>query len=51
MNGAFRVISTPSFESEFRKLSQRNAKLLEAFQELIDILAQQPELKMRILWI
>jgi len=30
MNGTFRVLTTPSFESEFRKLSQRNAKLMDA---------------------
>jgi len=27
MNGGFRVVTTPSFEREFRKLSKRNAKL------------------------
>jgi len=42
MNGAFRVVTTPSFEREFRKLSERNIKLLDALQELIAVLAQDP---------
>ena len=42
MNGAFRVITTPLFEREFRKISQRNAKLLEVLQELIAILSEDP---------
>jgi len=42
MNGAFRVVTTPSFEREFRKLSQRNRKLLDALQELIAMLAEDP---------
>lgn len=40
MNGTFRVVTTPSFEHEFRKLSQRNAKLLDALEELIAILVE-----------
>ncbi|MFI5092932.1 MAG: hypothetical protein ACHQIK_05775 [Candidatus Acidiferrales bacterium] len=42
MNGTFRVVTTPSFEREFRKISQRNAKLVGALEELIAILAQDP---------
>lgn len=42
MNGTFRVVTTPSFEREFRKLSQRNAKLLDALDELIGALAEDP---------
>jgi len=42
MNGTFRVITTPSFEREFRKLSQRNAKLLDALAALIAVLAEDP---------
>jgi mRNA-degrading endonuclease RelE of RelBE toxin-antitoxin system len=42
MNGSFRVVTTPSFEREFRKLSQRNAKLLEALEAMIAILAEDP---------
>jgi mRNA-degrading endonuclease RelE of RelBE toxin-antitoxin system len=43
MNGTFRVVTTPSFEREFRKLSQRNAKLLDALEELIAILVEDPD--------
>jgi len=32
----------PSFEREFRKLSQRNVKLLNVLEELITILAGEP---------
>lgn len=42
MNGTFRVLTTPSFEREFRKLSQRNAKLMDALEELIGILTRDP---------
>jgi mRNA-degrading endonuclease RelE of RelBE toxin-antitoxin system len=42
MHGTFRVITTPSFEREFRRLSQRNAKLLDALAELIAVLAEDP---------
>jgi mRNA-degrading endonuclease RelE of RelBE toxin-antitoxin system len=41
MNGAFRVVTT-RFEREFRKLSQRNDKLLDALQELIAIVSEDP---------
>jgi mRNA-degrading endonuclease RelE of RelBE toxin-antitoxin system len=42
MNGTFRVVTTPSFEREFRRLSQRNAKLVDALDALIAILAEDP---------
>jgi len=42
MNGAFRVVTTPSFEREFRKLSRGNAKLLDAFRDLIGVLSEDP---------
>ena len=42
MNGAFRVVTTPSFEREFRKLSRGSNKLLDALQELIGILSEDP---------
>ena len=42
MNGSFRVVTTPSFEREFRKVSQRNANLLVALEELIAFHAQDP---------
>lgn len=42
MNGAFRVVTTPAFEREFRKLSQGNNKLLDALEELIAVLSEDP---------
>ena len=42
MNGTFRVVTTPSFEREFRKLSRGNNNLLDALEELIVILAEDP---------
>jgi mRNA-degrading endonuclease RelE of RelBE toxin-antitoxin system len=45
MPGAFRVVSTPSFEREFRKISTRNAALLSALEELITALSQDPHNK------
>ncbi|HYL62197.1 MAG TPA: type II toxin-antitoxin system RelE/ParE family toxin [Candidatus Methylomirabilis sp.] len=42
MSGRFRVVTTPSFEREFRKISQRNAKLVDALEELIAVLAEDP---------
>jgi len=42
MDSAFRVVTTPSFEREFRKLSQRNAKLLHALEELVAVLTEDP---------
>jgi len=42
MNGTFRVLTTSAFQREFRKLSQRDAKLLAALEELIAILSEDP---------
>jgi hypothetical protein len=42
MNSAFRVVTTPSFEREFRKLSRGNIKLLDALQDLISVLSEDP---------
>jgi len=42
MNGAFRVVTTPAFEREFRKLWQGNSKLLEALEGLIPVLSEDP---------
>ncbi len=40
MNGAFRVVTTSSFEREFRKLSRGNTALLDALEELIAVLSE-----------
>lgn len=42
MDAAFRVLTTPAFERDFRKLSNAEPKLLRAFEELIGILQQDP---------
>jgi hypothetical protein len=42
MSGRFRVISTPAFEREFRKTSKKNAKVVDALDELIGILSEDP---------
>jgi len=42
MNGAFRVVTTPAFEREFRKLSQGNTRLLDDLEELIAVLSEDP---------
>ena len=42
MNGPFRVLTTPAFEREFRKVSKRNAALVEALEELLSILREDP---------
>jgi len=45
VNGAFRVVSTPAFEREFRKISRGNAALvdaLDALDELMAILREDP---------
>jgi hypothetical protein len=34
MNGAFRVVSTPAFEREFRKISRGDVRLIAGLQEL-----------------
>jgi mRNA-degrading endonuclease RelE of RelBE toxin-antitoxin system len=42
MAGAFRVLTTPSFEREFRKSSQGNPTLVQALEELLGILRHDP---------
>ena len=42
MAGRFRVVATPAFEREFRKLAKGNAALREAFDELLTILREDP---------
>ncbi len=42
MAGAFRVISTPAFEREFRKASRGNAALIDALDELLASLGDDP---------
>lgn len=42
MNGTFRVVTTPAFEREFRKLSRGNAEIIDALEELVAILSQDP---------
>ncbi len=38
----FRVVTTPAFEREFRKASKGNAALLDALEELLAILREDP---------
>ncbi len=42
MNGTFRVVTTPAFEREFRKLSRGNAEIIDALEEPVAILSQDP---------
>ncbi len=42
MAGKFRVVTTPAFEREFRKASKGNAALLDALEELLAILREDP---------
>jgi mRNA-degrading endonuclease RelE of RelBE toxin-antitoxin system len=42
MAGAFRVITTPGFEREFRKVSRGNAVLIDALEELVATLTEDP---------
>lgn len=42
MAGSFRVLTTPAFEREFRKVSRRTPELVEALEELIAILQEDP---------
>lgn len=42
MADAFRVLTTPAFEREFRKSSRGNAALIDALDELLAILAEDP---------
>jgi hypothetical protein len=42
MTGAFRVVSTPAFEREFRKVSRGKRALIEVLAELVAILSEDP---------
>ena len=42
MAAQFQVLTTPSFEREFRKVSKGNAALINAVDELLTILRQDP---------
>jgi hypothetical protein len=43
MAGAFPIITTLAFEHEFRTTSRGNAALIRAFDELVAILAEDPQ--------
>jgi mRNA-degrading endonuclease RelE of RelBE toxin-antitoxin system len=40
MTSRFRVLTTPSFERDFRKTSKGNKELLSALEELVDALSE-----------
>jgi len=42
MTSRFRVLTTPSFERDFRKASKGNQALVNALEELVAILAEDP---------
>jgi mRNA-degrading endonuclease RelE of RelBE toxin-antitoxin system len=42
MTSRFRVLTTPSFERDFRKTSKGNQTLVNALEELVAILAEDP---------
>ena len=42
MAGHFRVVATPSFEREFRKVAKSNSAFLGALEELLAILRDDP---------
>jgi mRNA-degrading endonuclease RelE of RelBE toxin-antitoxin system len=42
MISRFRVLATPSFERNFRKLSKGDRSLVNALEELVAILAEDP---------
>ena len=42
MGDSFRVLTTPAFEREFRKASKGNTGLVEALEELLGILQEDP---------
>jgi mRNA-degrading endonuclease RelE of RelBE toxin-antitoxin system len=42
MTAQFRVLSTPSFERDFRKTSKGNPILVNALEELATVLARDP---------
>jgi mRNA-degrading endonuclease RelE of RelBE toxin-antitoxin system len=40
---SFRVLTSPAFEREFRKISKGNPALIDAFEELLAILEEDPQ--------
>jgi|SRR5579872_4782533 len=42
MSGIFRVLTTPAFEREFRKIAKRNPELLNALEEALTVLREDP---------
>lgn len=42
MNAAFRVLTTPAFEREFRKSSRRNPEILKALEDCLAVLREDP---------
>ncbi len=42
MTGHFRVLTTPAFERDFRKISQGDAALVRVLEELLAILREDP---------
>ena len=42
MAGPFRVLTTPSFEREYRAISRKDSALVRALEELIEILCNDP---------
>jgi len=42
MNARFQVLTTPSFEREFRKTARGNRDVVKALEELVAILAEDP---------
>jgi len=42
MANLFRVLTTPSFEREFRKVSRGDSELMGALEELVSVLSEDP---------
>jgi mRNA-degrading endonuclease RelE of RelBE toxin-antitoxin system len=42
MSGAFRVLTTPAFEREFRKNAKRNRELIRALKDAVVVLQKDP---------
>jgi hypothetical protein len=42
MAGPFRLLTTPAFEREFRAIARKDAALVRALEELIEILGNDP---------
>src|SRR5882672_6962139 len=42
MTAVFRVLTTPTFEREFRRTSRGDSTLLQALEELLTVLRQDP---------